>query len=364
VKFLKQLKNKVVQGSKDSAGAFEKRQEDRRPQPWWKKALLGCMVGASIVVVASWAVFAVKPAWWAPVKGLIASDQASPKKKSRAQRPPKSVPKQAKDRKTAAQPVKKPQAGQGPRVAAPMERPQTLVPQSPPVTPTPATPSVKRPQVSVPAGPGGPGGVQGPAVTSPAPAFPSKKEESDLDDYLEIGTLYAQKGAYEKAEELFQRVTKENPSSAQAHNNLGFVYLKQEKYDQAEKEFKEALRIDPAFVLPYYNLACLYSRKGMDIEALIYLKRALNRDARVKLWAAADEDFTGLRSDVVFQELVGISFPPKAEAQKEEGVQGEKSVHQREQPQQAAPHGHPQPEGPATATPVETQPAIQKVINR
>ena len=82
----------------------------------------------------------------------------------------------------------------------------------------------------------------------------------------------------------------------------------------AEKEFNKALRIDPASVLPYYNLACLYSRKGMEVDALIYLKRALKRDTRVKVWAMTDEDFDKIRSDVVFQELVGISSEDTEEA--------------------------------------------------
>jgi tetratricopeptide (TPR) repeat protein len=145
-----------------------------------------------------------------------------------------------------------------------------------------------------------------PQVSTPASSSPTV-EDDIVEEYLEIGSLYARKGRYDKAEELFQKVTKENPSSSEAHNNLGFVYLKQEKYELAEKEFKEALRIDPSSVLPYYNMACLYSRKGMEVEALIYLKRALKRDARVKLWAITDEDFDGLRTDVVFQELLGIS---------------------------------------------------------
>lgn len=130
-------------------------------------------------------------------------------------------------------------------------------------------------------------------------------DENALDEYLEIGVLYVQKGKYEEAKELFQKVVKDNPSSAKAHNNLAFVYLKQGHYESAEKEFKEALRIDPGSVIPYYNLACLYSRRGMNVEALIYLKRALKRDVRVKLWALTDDDFDGLRSDMVFQELVG-----------------------------------------------------------
>jgi hypothetical protein len=159
---------------------------------------------------------------------------------------------------------------------------------------------------------------------------PSKKEDSESDEYLEIATLYAQKGKYQKAEELFQKVAKENPSSAKVHNNLGVVRLKQEKYDMAEREFKEAIRLEPAFVLPYYNLACLYSKKGVSVEALIYLKKALKRDERVKQWVKTDKDFDRLRSDVVFQELVGGSPAKKEGAKKAEGTQKTEKVHSPE----------------------------------
>jgi Flp pilus assembly protein TadD len=254
----------------------------RDPQPWWKKVLLCLLVGASIVVVVSWTVFTIKPTWLASLKGRVTHHKTSP---------------------IVTQ--KKPPAPQHPTLAARTAKTR-IVTTSAPATSTLQQPqervtsTVERPQVRIPEQ------TTKPQVTTP-PSLSPKVEENDLDDYLEIGALYAQKGKYDKAEELFQKVTKENPSSAKAHNNLGFVYLKQEKYELAEKEFKEALSIDPASVLPYYNLACLYSRKGMEVEALIYLKRALKRDARVKLWAMTDEDFDGLRSDVVFQELLGIS---------------------------------------------------------
>jgi len=195
-----------------------------------------------------------------------------------------------------------------PSSAYPGTRPDLSVPGAPGIAPS-ISPSSVSPV---------PGEVQRPAVTS---TQPSKKEESESDDYLEIATLYAKKGKYQKAEELFQKVAKENPSSAKAHNNLGVVRLKLEKYDMAEREFKEAMRLDPAFVLPYYNLACLYSRKGVTVDALIYLKKALKRDERVKQWVKTDKDFDRLRSDVVFQELVGGSSPKKEGAQKQESIQ-------------------------------------------
>ena len=104
----------------------------------------------------------------------------------------------------------------------------------------------------------------------------------------------------------------------------------------AEREFKEAIRLEPAFVLPYYNLACLYTRKGINVDALIYLKKALKRDERVKQWVKTDKDFDRLRSDVVFQELVGGS-PAKKEGakktertQKNEGTQKTESAQRQE----------------------------------
>jgi hypothetical protein len=340
-----------------------------------KKILLGFMVAASICVVAAWAIFTVKPSWLAEVKGRLPVIGKPTTKRSAARHPSRPVFKVVPPQRTNPLPPATP-----PMMAEQMQRPQTSPAGVSPSTPPTAYP-VTRPQVSTPGAPGIPPsappspaypsnrpevtvlGAPGRAATMPpssASPFPreadrfsagtssgqgatsgyspSKKEDSESDEYLEIATLYAQKGKYQKAEELFQKVAKENPSSAKVHNNLGVVRLKQAKYDMAEREFKEAIRLEPAFVLPYYNLACLYSKKGVSVEALIYLKKALKRDERVKQWVKTDKDFDRLRSDVVFQELVGGS-PAKKEGvkktggtQKTENVQSQESVSQKEPP--------------------------------
>jgi len=320
MRLLKQVKGGTAQGNKDPKRSFVRWREKRGGDgasgknesqlPLWKKIILGCLVGVSIIVVASWAVFSIKPALFTSLKGRLAHQQSSPVIKGKAPAPlhPTLAARTAKTRTVPTSAPARPTLQQGKeRIATTIERPQLRVP----TTPT-------KPQARVPTRttepPGTiPSSTPRPRVSTPSAISPAV-EDNALEEYLEIGSLYARKGKYDKAEELFQKVTKENPSSAKAHNNLGFVYLKQEKYELAEKEFKEALKIDPASVLPYYNMACLYSRKGMEVEALIYLKRALKRDARVKLWAMTDEDFDGLRSDVVFQELVGISSENVEEA--------------------------------------------------
>ena len=287
---LAQVKHEIAQAAASLKKSFERwrgnpgRQVSPRRgglHPWWKKLILGLLVGASICVVVSWAVFTIKPTWLASLKGQIedrSPAQSVKQKKAPAPQHPKLAARTAKTRiVTTTAPTTSTLQQPKERIAATTERPQVRIPAQ-----------TTKPQATTP------------------PSLSPKVEENVLDEYLEIGVLYAKNEKYEKAKELFQKVAKDNPSSAKVHNNLAFVYLKQENYVLAEKEFKEALRIDPDSSIPYYNLACLYSRKGMKVEALIYLKRALKRDVRVKLWAVTDDDFDDLRSDVVFQELVGI----------------------------------------------------------
>jgi hypothetical protein len=339
-----------------------------------KKILLGFMVAASICVVAAWAVFTVKPSWFVEVKGRLPVIGKPTTKRSAARHPSRPVFKVVPPQRTnplppatppmTAEQMPRPQANPAgispstPPTAYPITRPQVStpgVPGIPPSAPPSTTYPGARPQVAVPGAPGMVPTMQTPLAKGPPSAAspfpgevdrppvgtssgqgatsgysPSKKEDSESDEYLEIATLYAQKGKYQKAEELFQKVAKENPSSAKAHNNLGVVRLKQAKYDMAEREFKEAIRLEPAFVLPYYNLACLYSKKGVSVDALIYLKKAIKRDERVKQWVKTDNDFDRLRSDVVFQDLVGGSSAKKEGAKKTEGTQKTEKVQSQE----------------------------------
>jgi tetratricopeptide (TPR) repeat protein len=270
--------------------------------PRWKKILIKYLAGINVVLLASVVIAFVKPAWVGRLKGWFPHRPAAYK---RSLITPHLTPE---FNKTMTQ------------------RPQIAArPTPPPLAPKALIQEPARPQAGIP-----PKGAM-PKTAAPS-APPAQGLDQGLDEYLEVGALYAQKGRYQKAEELFKKVTRENPSSAQAHNNLGFVYLKQGKYEAAEREFKESLRIDPAFVLPNYNLACLYSRRGQTAEALIYLNRALKKDARVKAWARSDEDFAKLRSDAVFQELIGAPAP-KTTPQRQKADQGQEGVPKPAEPQ-------------------------------
>ena len=264
---LAQARNVIADKAESLAGTAEregKKPELRAtrggggPMPRWKRVLIKSLAVINVVLLVSVVIAFVKPAWVGQVKGWFSS----------------SSPRSALYKRPAAMPSLTPEFNrtmtQRPQIAG------RTTPQAP--VPKPLTPETAKPQPAVPPSPHRDAIPKAAAPSS----LPATGQDQGLDEYLEVGALYAQKGRYQKAEELFKKVTQENPSSAQAHNNLGFVYLKQGKYEAAEREFKESLRIDPAFVLPNYNLACLYSRRGQTAEALIYLNRALKKDARVK----------------------------------------------------------------------------------
>ena len=308
MKGLAQARNEIAHEAEPLARTFE--QEGRKPErkgtqgggrsmPQLKKVLLKFLVGINLILLVSVVIAFSKPVWVGHVKGWFLP---SPQRSALYQRSPVRPSLTPDFNRTITQ--RPPIAG---RTTPPMQAPTVRSPQVARLQPT-IPPKGEIPKTSAPS------------------SLPATGQDQGLDEYLEVGALYAQKGRYQKAEELFKKVTQGNPSSAQAHNNLGFVYLKQGKYEAAEREFKESLRIDPASALSNYNLACLYSRKGQTAEALIYLNRALKKDARVKAWAMSDDDFDKIRSDVVFQELVGAPAPkagsPKQKAvEKQEGAQ-------------------------------------------
>jgi TolA-binding protein len=308
MKGLAQARNKIAHEAESLAKTFEQGEKEAKrgatdgggaPAPRRRKIILKWLVGINLILLVSVVIAFSKPVWVGHVKGWFSP---SPQRSALYQRSPVRPSLTPDFNRTITQ--RPPIAG---RTTPPMQ------------APTARSPQVARLQPTIPSK----GEIPKTSVPS---SLPSTGQDQGLDEYLEVGALYAQKGRYQKAEELFKKVTQGNPSSAQAHNNLGFVYLKQGKYEAAEREFKESLRIDPASVLSNYNLACLYSRKGQTAEALIYLNRALKKDARVKAWAMSDDDFDKIRSDVVFQELVGAPAPkagsPKQKAvQKQEGAQ-------------------------------------------
>ena len=67
---------------------------------------------------------------------------------------------------------------------------------------------------------------------------------------------------------------------------------------------EDCLRRDPGYPGTLYNLACSESLAGRPDSALEHLRTALEGEPRLRESAREDEDFTPLRDDPRFRELV------------------------------------------------------------
>jgi Tfp pilus assembly protein PilF len=101
-------------------------------------------------------------------------------------------------------------------------------------------------------------------------------------NYLSSGSIYYQRGYFDKAEASFQLALRDDPSSAEAHYGLGSVYLKQANAVKAQASFEQATRLDASYpgTLPnaWNNLGLLATQEGKIEAAIDYFQRALRLD--------------------------------------------------------------------------------------
>lgn len=87
---------------------------------------------------------------------------------------------------------------------------------------------------------------------------------------MEMGLLYLDMDAYEKALALFEQIIDENPESVFAYNNAGSCYLSMDRPEKAEPLFCKAAELmkNEITPLPYNNLAKCYRMMGNYKKAL------------------------------------------------------------------------------------------------
>ena len=83
---------------------------------------------------------------------------------------------------------------------------------------------------------------------------------------------------YEKAKQLFKRITELSPINYRAYYNLGIAYFNLNQIEKAKNSFETALRIKPDYKFCLYNLGLVYEETELFEEALIYYEKALDID--------------------------------------------------------------------------------------
>lgn len=116
--------------------------------------------------------------------------------------------------------------------------------------------------------------------------YENKPESGEIKDIL-IDTLFNYGGylndyytlEYEKAKQLFERITIISPKNYRAHYNLGIAYFNLGQMENAKKSFKKALEIKPDYKYCHYNLGLLYEDMEQYEEALNLYEKALEIDS-------------------------------------------------------------------------------------
>jgi len=87
-------------------------------------------------------------------------------------------------------------------------------------------------------------------------------------------------------------------------NLLGGAYSEKGENDKAILLFQQAIKVDPNFSPPYYNMSCIYASKKEKEKALEYFRKAISLNPKYKEKAKIEDDFTSLRGEKEFEDLV------------------------------------------------------------
>jgi tetratricopeptide (TPR) repeat protein len=99
------------------------------------------------------------------------------------------------------------------------------------------------------------------------------------------------------------------PRNADELYDHGVFALNIGDFTQARTFFEKALRLHPDAPHLLYSLAATHAQTGSHEEALNYLKRSIQIQPRFRSQAYNDADFSGLRDNRKFLELVGLTSP-------------------------------------------------------
>jgi tetratricopeptide (TPR) repeat protein len=117
-----------------------------------------------------------------------------------------------------------------------------------------------------------------------------------------LGTVRAQQGRLNDAENLLTRAERLDPSIVAVHMNLAFLYLLRNAPEKSILELKEVVRLEPNNVEANYKLARLLLARGQMDESIAILERAKS----------------GTSAPVVFLPLLGDAYLGKGNAGKAE----------------------------------------------
>jgi tetratricopeptide (TPR) repeat protein len=149
--------------------------------------------------------------------------------------------------------------------------------------------------------------------------------------YNNLGAVYYGEKKYGAAIKQYKKAIKLEPGVATFYSNIGAAYFARKKFEPAGINYAKALELDPEILERHsrtgisaqltssedraryaFVLAKLYARRGAIDRSLEYLRRAMTEGYEGIEDVYKDSEFTVLRKDPRFAELMGaksFAFP-------------------------------------------------------
>jgi tetratricopeptide (TPR) repeat protein len=156
-----------------------------------------------------------------------------------------------------------------------------------------------------------------------------KIDRNHADAYNNLGVVYYVSHDYGKAIKNYQKATSISSNAASYYSNLGAAYFGKKEFEKAAINYSKALELDPDVFerssragvqaqLPSpqdrarydYVLAKLYAQRGVADRSLHYLKKAMEDGYKDIANVYKDHEFSGLRKDPRFAELMAAKTVP------------------------------------------------------
>ena len=109
------------------------------------------------------------------------------------------------------------------------------------------------------------------------------RDQSDIKLHFLKGLVLTRLDRFQEAENVFTKLTQENPELPEPYNNLAVVYAAQGKYEQAEKALQNAINTHPSYATAHENLGDIYAKMASRAYNQALELDTGNQTAREKL---------------------------------------------------------------------------------
>jgi tetratricopeptide (TPR) repeat protein len=156
-----------------------------------------------------------------------------------------------------------------------------------------------------------------------------KADRKHADAYNNLGVIYYSEHSYNGAIKNYEKAISLQDDAASYYNNLGAAYFAKKQFEKAILNYAKAVQLDPdvfersshagvqaQLASPVdrahydYVLAKLYARTGVADRSLHYLKKAMEEGYKDINNVYKDNEFSTLRKDARFAELMASKPMP------------------------------------------------------